>query len=84
MAALMGGAGAGNAYNPAADNDQGEPPAEELRDCINALHKLMVTMPDAQHVALIHQALAPLLKIQAELSQAANQPRNNVLNHLAS
>lgn len=46
-----------------------------LRGCINDLHQLQVAFPDAQHVQLIHQAMAPLLKIQAELSQAAQQPQ---------
>lgn len=49
-------------------------PAEALRACINDLHQLQVAMPDAQHVQLIHQAMAPLLKIQAELSQASQKP----------
>lgn len=43
----------------------------------------MVAMPDAQHVQMINQALAPLVKIQAELSSASNQqpadPRQQLL-----
>lgn len=60
-------------------------PSEQLRECINALHQLQVAMPDAQHVQLIHQALAPLLKIQAEVSQAGQQtadPRDALLSSL--
>ena len=56
-----------------------------LRGCINDLHQLQVAMPDAQHVQLIHQALAPLLKIQAEIAQSAQKPadpRAAVLNAL--
>lgn len=56
-----------------------------LRSCITDLHQLQVAMPDAQHVQLIHQAMAPLLKIQAELSQAGAQsanPRTAVLSAL--
>lgn len=55
-----------------------------LRSCINDLHQLQVAMPDAQHVQLIHQAMAPLLKIQAELSQAGGKqdPRQAVLSAL--
>lgn len=51
-------------------------PSSMLRECINALHQLQVAMPDAQHVQLIHQAMAPLLKIQAELSSAATEPQD--------
>lgn len=60
-------------------------PADQLRECINGLHGLQVAMPDAQHVQLIHQAMAPLLKIQAELAQANTQsadPRQAVLSAL--
>ena len=55
-----------------------------LRTCINDLHQLQVAMPDAQHVQLIHQAMAPLLKIQAELSQAQQpaDPRQSILSAL--
>lgn len=58
-------------------------PTDLLRECINSLHQLMVAMPDAQHVQMINQALAPLVKIQAELSSASNQqpadPRQQLL-----
>jgi hypothetical protein len=56
-----------------------------LRQAINALHQLQAAMPDAQHVQLIHQAMAPLLKIQAELStaqQGATDPRAALLQSL--
>lgn len=58
---------------------------EALRSCINDLHQLMQVMPDAQHVQLVNQALAPLLKMQAELSQTANQsnPRQALLQSIA-
>lgn len=52
-------------------------PNQMLRECINDLHQLQVAMPDAQHVQLIHQALAPLLKIQAEMSQASQSQSTN-------
>jgi hypothetical protein len=60
-------------------------PSEALRQCINDLHQLQVAMPDAQHVQLIHQAMAPLLKIQAELAQSSQSqadPRAQVLQQL--
>lgn len=51
-------------------------PNDLLRECINSLHQLQVAMPDAQHVQLIHQAMAPLLKIQSELAQASQKPQD--------
>lgn len=60
-------------------------PVEGLRSCINDLHQLQLVMPDAQHVQLIHQAMAPLLKIQAELTQAQTpDPRAQALQTLGA
>lgn len=57
-----------------------------LRGCINDLHQLMQAMPDAQHVALVNDALRPLLKIQSELTQSqaqATNPRQAMLSRIA-
>jgi hypothetical protein len=79
LAALLGGAGAGDAQDAQPD------PLAALQNCIQDLHGLMAVMPDAQHTALIHQAMAPLLKIQSELSQAGQQtnPRQQLLQQLS-
>ena len=54
-------------------------PLDALRSCINDLHQLQVAMPDAQHVQLINQAMAPLLKIQQELAQASQPDQRSQL-----
>lgn len=76
LAALLGG------------NDQQTPysggdPVQALQSCIQDLHQLMAVMPDAKHTQMINQALAPLLAIQAELTQAKQQPRQQILQQIA-
>lgn len=56
-----------SAYGPESD------PLDSVKQCLNDLHKLMTALPDAQHTALVHQAMGPLLKIQSDLT-AAQQP----------
>jgi hypothetical protein len=79
LAALLGGGGGGGdeSYSPGSD------PLAMLQNCLNDLHGLMAAMPDAQHTALIHQAMAPLLKIQSELAQASKpDPRQQLMQQL--
>ena len=75
LAALLGGNDQQSGYS-------GGDPVGSLQNCIQDLHQLMAVMPDAKHTQMINQALAPLLAIQAELSQAKQQPRQQVLQQL--
>ena len=45
----------------------GGDPLESLQQCIQDLHGLIATMPDAAHTQMVTQALGILTKIQSDL-----------------
>lgn len=73
LAALHGGAGAGQAGPPLPHGmgdhgyDQNESPLEVLQDCINGLPRVIAALPDPQDTQDATQALLVLTRIQTRL-----------------
>jgi hypothetical protein len=52
---------------------KGADPLEMIQNCLNDLNALMSALPDAEGTAMAHQAMAPLLKLQAKYHKAFDQ-----------
>lgn len=73
LAALMQQLGGGGAPDQSGgDQYGGGDPLQALQQCMQDLHGLVATMPDAQHTQMVLQALSILSKVQTDLMQPKN------------